>query len=152
MRIIEIRLAIDEDTVVEPEDDDAVDPSCPPLAFSGTARGVHMMRLSRVSGVVRKKRDYIRWTFVDVVCIGVAASAARADAVAFSGDDAHGRLVAVEVSVGGVSTCVAGGSPMKVQCGRCPSWQRWLCARHSRDLDSCGSRRQYVNLRVGVTH
>lgn len=68
VRIIEITLSID-DIVVPPEDDDDPDPTCPPIAFSGTARGVHMSRLSKVSGTVRKKRDYIRWTFVDVVCI-----------------------------------------------------------------------------------
>ena len=66
VRIIEIKLTLN-DSDVPPEAGD--DPDYPPLAFTGTARGVHMMRLSKVSGTVRKKRDYIRWTFVDVVSI-----------------------------------------------------------------------------------
>lgn len=69
-RIVEAQFTLDDDPSMadlEPEDDDDPDPRYPPLAFVGTARGMHLSQSSRVRGTIRKKKDYIRWTFVDVI-------------------------------------------------------------------------------------
>ena len=68
-RVVEAQFTFDEEKSldIEPEDDD--DPDYPPIAFSGLARGVHLTRHSRVHGTIRKKKDYIRWSFVDVVSV-----------------------------------------------------------------------------------
>ncbi|KAI0803010.1 hypothetical protein BC629DRAFT_1591110 [Irpex lacteus] len=68
-RIVEAQFTFDEEASLATELEDDDDPEYPPIAFSGLARGVHLSRHSRVHGTIRKKKDYVRWTFVDVVSI-----------------------------------------------------------------------------------
>ncbi|KAI0697143.1 hypothetical protein BC835DRAFT_1339253 [Cytidiella melzeri] len=66
-RIVEARFFLDDNPAspeLLPEEDDDPDPRYPPLPFVGTARGVHLSQSSRVRGVIRKKKDYVRWSFV----------------------------------------------------------------------------------------
>lgn len=65
-RLVEARLTLDDETELAPEDDDDPDPAYPPLAFVGTARGMLHNHRSLVHGTIRKKKDYVRWSFVDV--------------------------------------------------------------------------------------
>lgn len=71
-RIVEAQFAFDEEASLATELEDDDDPEYPPIAFSGLARGVHLSRHSRVHGTIRKKKDYVRWTFVDVVSVLLA--------------------------------------------------------------------------------
>jgi hypothetical protein len=71
-RIVEAQFTLDESpsSLDSPlEEDDDPDPHYPPLRFTGTARGIHLSQSSRVQGTIRKKKDYVRWTFVDVVSV-----------------------------------------------------------------------------------
>ncbi|KAI0085678.1 hypothetical protein BDY19DRAFT_996579 [Irpex rosettiformis] len=63
-RVVEAQFVFDEEASLATELEEDDDPSYPPVAFSGLARGVHLTRQSHVRGTIRKKKDYIRWSFI----------------------------------------------------------------------------------------
>ena len=63
VRIIEIQLEIDQEASAAIPLEKYDDPKFPPIAFTGTGRG-SVNRLSKVTGIVRKMRDAVRWHFV----------------------------------------------------------------------------------------